>query len=123
MIAGRDGLVISHLFFADDLLLFSGALEEDVDIIMETLEEFKKASNFKKGPIQEYHKRVAEKLKGWKAKCLSLADRITLAKAVITLVVNFDMMNTQIPKNICNEIENCKRGLFGRKLMDKKYIL
>ncbi|XP_025704008.1 uncharacterized protein [Arachis hypogaea] len=54
--------------------------------------------------------RVKNKLGGWKMNCLSMAGRITLAKAVISPILNYDMMHTQVPKGICKEVERIHRS-------------
>ncbi|RYQ81303.1 hypothetical protein Ahy_Scaffold1g107268 [Arachis hypogaea] len=54
--------------------------------------------------------RVKNKLGGWKMNCLSMAGRITLAKAVISPILNYDMMHTQVPKGICKEVERIQRS-------------
>jgi hypothetical protein len=40
MRAGRHGLVISHLMFADDLLIFGQATEEGMTTVMHVLNKF-----------------------------------------------------------------------------------
>jgi hypothetical protein len=40
MRAGRHGPLISHLMFADDLLIFGQAIEEGMEAVMEVLNEF-----------------------------------------------------------------------------------
>ncbi|RYR73521.1 hypothetical protein Ahy_A02g007898 [Arachis hypogaea] len=44
--------------------------------------------------------RVGNNLNGWKSKCLSMAGRITLAQAVISPSVNFDMQHEKVQKMI-----------------------
>ncbi|GLU11147.1 hypothetical protein SLE2022_279110 [Rubroshorea leprosula] len=40
----RGGLALSHLFFADDLMLFCEASQEQVEVVMDCLTEFSKES-------------------------------------------------------------------------------
>lgn len=49
---GRSGPILSHLFFADDLLLFSEASRDQISCIREGFEEFYRAS----GQNVNYHK-------------------------------------------------------------------
>ncbi|XP_072074464.1 uncharacterized protein [Arachis hypogaea] len=157
MKAGQRGPQISHLLFADDLLLFTEATENQMKVVLETLDEFGAASGFKinaektsilfsknvpnckrvgikeicgfqevpclgrylgayltnnrkkKEDFKSIIERTKSKLKGWKANCLSLAGRITLAQTVISPMLNFDMLHTKIPIGICNEVEKCQR--------------
>lgn len=43
----REGIVISHLFFADDVLFFSRANEEQMHLIANTLKYFCEVSGMK----------------------------------------------------------------------------
>ncbi|KAL4373564.1 hypothetical protein AHAS_Ahas05G0094400 [Arachis hypogaea] len=125
MVAGRNGPSISHLLFADDLLLFVEASVEQIRMVREVItaeggfEETPSLGRYLGALITNSRKgrdrfkttleRVAGKLQGWKASCLSFARRVTLAKAVISPVVNFDMMHSSIPKAVCREIEKMQR--------------
>nr|XP_025702707.1 uncharacterized protein LOC112803427 [Arachis hypogaea] len=116
MVAGRNGPSISHLLFADDLLLFVEASVEQIRMEREVItaeggfEETPSLGRYLGALITNSRKgrdrfkttleRVAGKLQGWKASCLSFARRVTLAKAVISPVVNFDMMHSSIPKAV-----------------------
>jgi hypothetical protein len=53
---------------------------------------------------------VKARLAGWKAKQLSLAGRITLAKSVIQAIPIYPMMSTPIPKSCLKEIEKVQRA-------------
>ncbi|KAL4305780.1 hypothetical protein AHAS_Ahas16G0112500 [Arachis hypogaea] len=153
--SGQRGPQISHLLFADDLLLFVEATKNQMKVVLETLDEFGAASGFKintektsillsknvpnckrvgikeicgfqevpclerylgayltnnrkkKEDFKSIIERTKSKLKGWKANCLSLARRITLAQTVINPMLNFDMLHTKIPIGICKEVEKC----------------
>jgi hypothetical protein len=158
MRAGRNGPAISHLIFADDLLLFGQAVEENMNAVMEVLNRFCSMSgqqvNYDKSSIffsrnvpnvrrailtsqsrlQETHhlgkylgvpalgraprihdfqylvEKIKGKLAGWKAKQLSLAGRITLAKSVIQATPIYPMMSTPLPKSCLQEIEKVQRA-------------
>lgn len=43
----RNGPEISHLFFADDVLLFTKARTSQVRVVMDTLDEFQDASGLR----------------------------------------------------------------------------
>ncbi|OMO87284.1 reverse transcriptase [Corchorus capsularis] len=45
--ASRSGPMVSHLFFADDLMLFAEASEDQVNVITDVLDEFAKASGLR----------------------------------------------------------------------------
>ncbi|XP_039002736.1 uncharacterized protein LOC120129249 [Hibiscus syriacus] len=59
--------------------------------------------------------RVRDKLTGWKAKSLSLAGRITLAKTVLSTIPFYSMQSMKLPKGICDDLEQIIRGfIWGR---------
>ena len=45
--ASRKGPAISHLFFADDLMLFGRASRDQMEVMMKCIEEFYRASGLK----------------------------------------------------------------------------
>jgi hypothetical protein len=54
--------------------------------------------------------KIKGKLAGWKAKQLSLAGRITLAKSIIQATPIYPMMSTPLPKSCLQEIEKVQRA-------------
>ncbi|KAF7812646.1 ribonuclease H [Senna tora] len=54
--------------------------------------------------------KVQKRLSGWKAKHLSLAGKITLAKSVIDSIPIFIMQTEAIPKGVCEVVEKLNRG-------------
>jgi hypothetical protein len=168
MRAGRNGPYISHLMFADDLLLFGQADEENMTAVMNVLNKFCTMSgqqvNYDKSSIffsrnvptvrrailteqsgvketqqlgkylgvpalgraprihdfQYLVEKIKGRLAGWKAKQLSLAGRITLAKSVIQATPIYPMMSTPIPKSCLNEIEKVQRAFLWGDTEDKR---
>ncbi|MCH81630.1 RNA-directed DNA polymerase (Reverse transcriptase) [Trifolium medium] len=62
---------------------------------------------------------VSSKLTSWKAKHLSFAGRITLAKAVFESIPVYPMMNASIPKSCLNDIQKIQRGFIWGDEIDK----
>ena len=61
-------------------------------------------------------------MSAWKAKQLSFAGRVTLAKAVIEAVPIYSMMTTAIPKACLNEINKIQRAfIWGDEDGNRKY--
>jgi hypothetical protein len=64
--------------------------------------------------------KIKSKLAGWKAKQLSFAGRITLAKSVIQATPIYPMMSTPIPKSCLQEIEKAQRAFIWGDTEDKR---
>ncbi|KAL4274732.1 hypothetical protein AHAS_Ahas20G0036600 [Arachis hypogaea] len=143
----NQGPAISHLLFADDLLIFVEATVDQIENVMVTMEEFCNISGLKISPtkttivfsnnvkqniknqikmyaiIKKSHvwgERVQSKLKGWKAQCLSLARRITLAKSVLGPIANFEMQHDRVPKGIYLEIKKAQRRFIWGRLRTRE---
>lgn len=158
----RKGHKISHLAFANDLILFAEASLEQARIIQMILHNFctssgQKVSNdktriyFSKNVgwnvrseisneldfnmtedlgkylgVPIFHKRVNkgtfnfvldkvnQRLSSWKAKTLSFAGRVTLAKSVIQALPTYVMQSCLLPKSTCDEIDRlCRAFIWG----------
>jgi hypothetical protein len=64
--------------------------------------------------------KVKGRLAGWKAKQLSLAGRITVAKSVIQAIPIYPMMSMPIPKSCLKEIEKVQRAFIRGDTDDKR---
>lgn len=150
--AGGNGPMVSHLMFADDLLLFGEASELQMNCVMSIMNSFcrmsgqevsqektsilfsknvgrniwerlTQISSFretndlgkylgvplngiapKRGDFQYIIDQVSNKLMAWKAKQLSFAGRVTLAKSVMEAIPIYPMMTNKIPKACLDDI-------------------
>ncbi|MCH81009.1 non-LTR retrotransposon transposase, partial [Trifolium medium] len=123
--AGRNGPMVSHLMFADDLLLFGEASENQTRCVMDILQQFCCMSGQqvsqektsvplhgrapKRSDFQYILDQVSAKLSTWKAKQLSFSGRVTLAKSVIEAIRIYPMMSLRIPKSCLEEIQRLQR--------------
>lgn len=60
---------------------------------------------------QHIVEKMNRKLNGWKAECLSLVGRVTLAKAALSSIPQYSMQTALIPRSICDEIDRKTRRL------------
>ncbi|XP_019175883.1 PREDICTED: uncharacterized protein LOC109171271 [Ipomoea nil] len=68
--------------------------------------------------------RISSRLDGWKAKTLSLAGRVVLARSVLNAIPAYTMQTTFLPKGICTEIEKRTRNfIWGGTGTDNKMSL
>lgn len=167
---GRNDTYISHLMFADDLLIFGEANEAQLICVKETLDIFcqmsgqeisndkssilfsenipsstrikiihtsgfretysfgkylgipLKGKSIKRQDFQYVIDQVANKLSSWKARNLSFAGRVTLAKSVIEVIHIYPMMTNLLPKSCIQEIQNIQRGfIWGDTNSNRKY--
>jgi hypothetical protein len=155
--AGRNGPMVSHLMFADDLLLFGEASEKQMKCVMDILNKFCSLSGQevshektsilfsknvnrglkdrllhlsgfretydlgkylgvpligrapKRADYQYLIDQVSNKLSIWKARQLSFAGRVTLAKSVLEAVPIYPMMTSKIPKSCLDDIQKIQR--------------
>ena len=69
----------------------------------------------------EVKDRVAKKLNGWKGKLISIGGREILIKAVAQAVPTYTMSCFQLPKTLCQDLENMMRSFWwGQKDKENK---
>ncbi|KAL5567359.1 hypothetical protein UlMin_030523 [Ulmus minor] len=96
---------ISHIFFADDSLIFCRARSMDCANLRRCLDDYSKASG---------QDRVVKKLQGWKEKFFSHGGKEVLLKAVVQAIPTYAMTCFMIPDSILKEIEAaCARFWWG----------
>lgn len=66
------------------------------------------------GPVTGNHftsilDRIKGRLEGWKAKTLSIAGRVTLAKSVLSSIPMYAMQTVVFPMGVCNEMDKYMR--------------
>jgi hypothetical protein len=66
----------------------------------------------KKRYFQYLADQVSSKLTTWKAKTLSFAERVTLAKSVLEAIPTYPMMMAAIPKHCLNNIYSKNTEVF-----------
>ncbi|XP_031124379.1 uncharacterized protein LOC116027093 [Ipomoea triloba] len=126
-----DGLVLSHLCFADDMLLFSEASIDQVEVIQDSdiatrlsIEQTDNLGKYLGVPsihgrvtCRTYYElldRINSRLEGWRSKLLSMAGKVTLAKLVLNAIPLYTMQTTALLKGICQEIEKrTRRFIWG----------
>lgn len=149
----RTGPLLTHLFFADDLVLFAEATGDQMAEIKRCLALFCEASGQRislnkseiffspnvssadaanlmasagmprtenlgrylgvpsihgrvtKAIFQPILERIGSRLEGWRARCLTLAGRLVLAKSILSSIPYFTMQTMMIPGGVCEEID------------------
>ena len=72
---------------------------------------------------QEVIERVDRKLASWKAKCLSLAGRVTLIQATVTAIPAYTMQTEKIPRSVCDELDGkLRKFLLGEQPWNENAI-
>lgn len=65
---------------------------------------------------------MRKKLAGWKSKMLSVARRITFAKAVLYAILNYVLSSSFIPSDVCQEMEKIIQNFVWDNLEEKKWV-
>ncbi|XP_074321452.1 uncharacterized protein LOC141657962 [Silene latifolia] len=114
--------VVSHLFFADDSIIFVKANVREAKCVMGILQMYEKASgqlvskekttvSFSKGSSKQVLTRVvrdklSNKLQGWRGMLFSRAGREVLIKAVAQSIPTYAMSVFRLPANFCDELRS-----------------
>ncbi|XP_021770231.1 uncharacterized protein LOC110734397 [Chenopodium quinoa] len=110
-----ERLLITHLMFADDLLLFTRADECSVQLLFKAFQKFSKASGLEANLLKSevYFGGVGIDLQaallsrlGWASKFLSYAGRLQLIKSVLFGIQTYWAQIFILPKKIMKEIES-----------------
>ncbi|OMO96318.1 reverse transcriptase [Corchorus capsularis] len=128
--ASRGGPEISHIFFADDLVLFSEANIEKVTVVKESLDDFSKWSrqtvSLAKSKIF-ITKNILRRL--MRAICdasgIAKTDdlgRSTLIQSASGPIPYYIMQTTHIPIAICDEIDKLNRGFLWGSTPRKRRV-
>ncbi|CAL8132777.1 unnamed protein product [Prunus armeniaca] len=117
----RNGPAISHLFFADDLILFGEASIHQAKLMKHCLDLFCGASgqqvNFVKSRIccspNTYAvivDKVQCRLASWESHTLSMASRLTYLHDVTSAIPIYTMQTVDLPMSTCNQLDKLNRN-------------
>ncbi|XP_060965459.1 uncharacterized protein LOC133034395 [Cannabis sativa] len=108
----RSAPAISHLFFADDSLVFCAANRTSCSALQEVFDTYSRASGILKiGPLSVniwVFLNVSlglSILRGWSGKCFSRAGKEVLLKAIIQAIPAYAMACFRLPVKLCKGIE------------------
>ncbi|XP_075515477.1 uncharacterized protein LOC142550125 [Primulina tabacum] len=93
--------ILTHLFFADDSLVFFRATEADCAGVKECLKAYELAS----GQFSYLVEGVSRRVKGWGSKFFSAGGKEILIKSVLQAVPTYAMSCFRLPRSTCAAIE------------------
>ncbi|GAU36816.1 hypothetical protein TSUD_219190 [Trifolium subterraneum] len=120
---------LSHICFADDLILVAEATETQVDCVNKVLHEFCQKSG---APM--IHQRISKQsfaylldkmrktLSGWKAKTLSFASRVTLAQTSLVHNPGYVLQSIPISVSVCQEVEQICRNFIWETTAEARKV-
>uniref|UniRef100_A0A2N9G6M3 Reverse transcriptase domain-containing protein n=1 Tax=Fagus sylvatica TaxID=28930 RepID=A0A2N9G6M3_FAGSY len=130
----RGGPKLTHLFFADDSVLFCRATLMECNIILEILRKYERASGqqinqekttlfFSASTTAMTQEDIQEcsSAPSWKEKLLTQAGKEVLIKAMIQAILTYTMHCFKLPKKLCSDLEGIIRNFWwGHKGATKK---
>ncbi|XP_020695245.1 uncharacterized protein LOC110108792 [Dendrobium catenatum] len=120
---------LSHLLYANDLILFGKADLPNCEKITKTLKDFSIASglhiNYEKSCDSQFSvllESIIKKLSGWKAKALSFAGRLQFLRYTIWNSIAYWIRGSIIPKTFIKQIDRlCAKFLYFGDSSAKKF--
>nr|KYP50139.1 Putative ribonuclease H protein At1g65750 family [Cajanus cajan] len=130
----QGGLKLTHLFFADDVMLFCQASVNQVELVNNILKEFSEASEAILGirhttrikkylgtpmiigspKIADFHgvvDKINARLASWKGKLLNKAGKLCLIKSTVSPMLVYNMHSLWLPSAVCNKVNHACRSL------------
>ncbi|KAL6343049.1 hypothetical protein AAG906_017861 [Vitis piasezkii] len=141
---GREGLLVSHLLFSDDTLIFCDAEADQLQYLSWTFMWFEAISGLKVNlskrrslptsylglPWSPYkstrvwdavEERFRKRLSLWKRQYLSKGGRLTLLKSTLSSLPTYFLSLFVIPKKVCARLEKIQRDfLWGGGALENK---
>uniref|UniRef100_A0A803P5R9 Reverse transcriptase domain-containing protein n=1 Tax=Cannabis sativa TaxID=3483 RepID=A0A803P5R9_CANSA len=116
----RRGSAITHLMFADDIILFGQASIKEAKSFHDCLNTYCDWS----GQADTNHlvERVLKRVQGWKAKLLSSAGKTCLIKSVGSTLSNYVTSSDVIPVSTANKIDKVLRDFWSGDTDDKRML-
>ncbi|PNX74924.1 ribonuclease H, partial [Trifolium pratense] len=135
----KNGTKLSHLFFADDVLLFAKATTKSSSRVSRHIREniagcsqiqatdrFEKYLGFKmfhgkvrKQDYSDVYDRIASKLTSWKSRLLNKPGRVVLANSVISSLPSYHMQINWFPQGVCDDLDKIVRRFIWKGTGDK----
>nr|XP_027122295.1 uncharacterized protein LOC113739247 [Coffea arabica] len=105
----RNGSSLTHLFFADDSLVFCKADRDEANELCQILRKYEKASgqviNLEKSSVFfSSNDSISRRMNSWKNKLLSQGGKEVLLKSVSMAMPVYTMSCFKLPNKLCKEV-------------------
>ncbi|KAJ9535832.1 hypothetical protein OSB04_un001013 [Centaurea solstitialis] len=105
-----EKLGLTHLCFADDLLMFCYGNVESVRVLKDALLEFSASSGLKPSMIKSTSFLVKRRIMDWKNRWLSFAGRLQLINSVLSSISVYWSSMFLLPVSVVKEVEKLLRN-------------
>ncbi|XP_039684948.1 uncharacterized protein [Medicago truncatula] len=110
----NTGPQISHLLFADDVLIFTKANTSQFHFIQNLFERFSRASSLKINISKSRAFYSSGVPQAWKNRLLNRIGRVTLATSVLSSIPTYYMQINWLPQSICDSIDQTTRNFIWK---------
>ncbi|XP_042939510.1 uncharacterized protein LOC122274547 [Carya illinoinensis] len=127
-VKARGTPIVSHLMYADDVMIFSNGSQRSVRVLQQILSQYERWSG--QVHLEDMMNKVRQKISGWKMRLLSSGGKLILLRHVISSMAIHLLAVLQVPQVTISKIHQLMSSFFWgesdgrdkRKWVEWRYI-